>query len=442
MAKATFKFPRNFLWGTGTAAHQVEGGNTNNDWWRWEQGEGHIKDGTSSEVACNWWENAEADLDRLATMGQNAHRLSLEWSRIEPHEGQWDDAAIDRYRELLTGLRERGIEPMVTLHHFTNPQWFADQGGWENKKLALSRFTRYVEKVVGALGDLADLWCTFNEPNNYVLMGWLWGHWPPGRSSFRRAMRAMRTLLESHAAAYGLIHELNPEARVGLSSHFVIFDPANPNSWLDRRAAAWQDVMFNQATLSALTRGRLPLRTRSAFIRGVKGTFDWIGVNYYYRRRVAFDLRQTNAYFGRLVTPEGAEEPIKGMGETYAKGILRLARRLSALGKPIYVTENGVHDLTDERRPRFLLTHLHEMWHAIQLNFPIRGYFHHTLVDCFEWDFGYSLRFGLIKQELDTGKRTLRHSGNLYADVCRANALNDEIVARYDPELADHIFQG
>lgn len=441
MTKATLKFPANFLWGTTTAAHQVEGGNTHNDWWRWEQQEGHIKNGASSEVACGWWQNTEADLDRMAEMGQNTHRLSLEWSRIEPREGQWEEAAIERYRELLTGLRERGIEPLVTLHHFSNPQWFVDQGGWENKELALSRFRRYVEKAVSALGDLADLWCTFNEPNNYVLMGWLWGRWPPGKFDFGRAMGVLRTLLQTHAAVYHLIHELRPEARVGLSSHFVIFDPANSRSLLDRRAARWQDTMFNQTTLMALSQGRLPLRTRRLLIRGVKGTFDWLGINYYYRRRVAFDVRQTNALFSRLVVPEGADAPVPGMGETYARGLSRLARRLATLGKPIYITENGVHDLTDERRPHFILTHLHQLWHAIQVNSPVRGYFYHTLVDSFEWDYGYSLRFGLIKLDPKTGERTMRRSGELYSAVCQANALDDEIVARYDPELADHIFQ-
>jgi beta-glucosidase len=441
MAKATLKFPEGFLWGTATAAHQVEGGNTNNDWWLWEQEEGRIKDGGSSKTACNWWKNADADLDRMAKMGQNAHRLSLEWSRIEPDEDRWDDAALDRYRELLTGMRERGIKPMVTLHHFSNPQWFVARGGWENKRFALSRFPRYVQKVMEALGDLTDLWCTVNEPNNYVLMSWLWGRWPPGKTDSGRAMRVLSNLLQAHAAAYHVIHELSPEARVGLCSHFVIFDPANSDSWLDRKAAGWQDTMFNQATLTALSKGRLPLRTGRPFLRGVKGTFDWIGINYYYRRRVAFDARQSGALFGRLTVPDGADVPVEGMGETYARGLARLARRVSALGKPIYVTENGVHDLTDARRPRFLLTHLHQLWRAIQFNLPVRGYFHHTLVDCFEWDFGYSLRFGLVKRA-KTGRRTVRPSGQLYADICKANALNDEIVARYDPELADQLFPG
>jgi beta-glucosidase len=442
MAKATFKYPRDFRWGTTTAAHQVEGANQNNDWWTWEQKEGNIKDGSSSKVACNWWKNAENDLDRMVELGLNAHKLSLEWSRIEPEQGHWDEAAIDRYRELLVGLRDRGIEPLVTLHHTSNPQWFSEQGGWENKDLAIRQFSQYVEKVVGALGDLTDFWCTINEPNNYVLMGWLWGRWPPGKQDFGQALDVTRTLLQSHAAAYRIIHELNPKARVGLSAHFVVFDPLNPRSFLDRRAAVWQDTMFNHAILMALSRGRLPMRTRRLFIRGVKGTFDWIGANYFYRRRVAFDSRQKSAYFGRLVVPEGADAPVPGMGETYAQGLLRLARRLAPLGKPIYITANGVHDLTDDRRPRFLLTHLHQLWRAIQFNLPVRGYFHHTLVDSFEWDDGYSLRFGLIKLNRKNGRRAMRRSGKLYADVCKANALDDEIVAKYDPELADQMFQG
>jgi beta-glucosidase len=442
MAKATFRFPQDFRWGTATAAHQVEGENRNNDWWTWEQGEGNIKDDSSSRVSCNWWKSADSDLDRMVELGLNSQKLSLEWSRIEPNQGQWDETAIDRYRALLVGLRDRGIEPLVTLHHTSNPQWFSEQGGWENKDLAIHKFSQYVKKVVGALGDLTDFWCTINEPNNTVLMGWLWGRWPPGKRDFGQAMRVTRTLLQSHAAAYRIIHELNPEARVGLNIHYVVFDPLNAQSFLDRRAAILQDTMFNKVILMALGRGRLPVRTRRLFIRGVKDTFDWIGASYFYRRRVVFDSRQMNAYFGRLEVPEGADAPVPEMGETYAKGLLRVARRLAPLGRPIYITANGVHDLTDDYRPRFLLTHLHQLWHAIQFNLPVYGYYHHTLVDCFEWDDGYSLRFGLVKLNRKNGSRAMRRSGMLYADVCKANALDDEIVARYDPELADRIFKG
>jgi beta-glucosidase len=149
MPEATFHFPADFRWGTATAAHQVEGNNTLNDWWAWEQEEGRIKEGHRSGLACNWWERAEEDFDRAAELGQNTHRLSVEWSRVEPREGYFDDAALDRYRAMLRALRERGIEPMVTLHHFTNPLWLAEMGGWENPR-AVFLFERYVARVVEA----------------------------------------------------------------------------------------------------------------------------------------------------------------------------------------------------------------------------------------------------------------------------------------------------
>ncbi len=441
MAKATLHFPADFRWGTATSAHQVEGGNKNNDWWQFEQ-DGHIKDDSSSETACDWWEGAEADFDRMADLGHNAHRLSVEWSRVEPQPGQWDQAALDRYRDMVSGLRQRGIEPMVTLHHQTDPLWFVERGGWENSELAREHFPRYVAKVVQALGEHVDLWCTFNEPNHYVLFGWLRGSHPPAKTDFRAGMRALRAIWKSHADAYRLIHELQPKARVGVALHFVVFDPAKADSAADRWAAGRQHKMFNQMPLAALTRGRMPWNSGGPFILGVKGTYDWLGINYFYRRRVTFDLGRSADLYGRMVVPEDADVPIEGVGETYAKGLLRIARWLSVYGCPLYVTENGVADLTDERRPRFLLSHLKQVWHAIQFNYPIKGYYHWTLVDCFQWDYGYSLRFGLIKLDPQTGERTVRPSGELYAEICRANAIDDELVARYDPKLADRMFPG
>ena len=178
--QATFHFPADFKWGVATAAHQVEGNNTNNDWWAWEQQEGHIKDGHDSGLACNWWEKAEADFDRAAELGLNALRLSVEWSRIEPRAGEFDDSALERYGEMLQGLRARNIEPMVTLHHFTNPCWLAERGGWENPE-TIALFTRFAHRVVEALDEHCDLWCTINEPNVYGTLGYLEGIFPGGR---------------------------------------------------------------------------------------------------------------------------------------------------------------------------------------------------------------------------------------------------------------------
>ena len=174
-------FPAGFLWGTATAAHQVEGNNRNNQWWAWEQTPGHIHQNQRSGLACNWWApgGAEADLDRAQALGQNAHRLSVEWSRLEPSAGVFDPAAFGRYREILTALRARGLSAMVTLHHFTNPLWFEAQGAWLNPH-SVALFQRFVERVAGELGDLVDLWCTINEPNVVATLGYLVGEFPPG----------------------------------------------------------------------------------------------------------------------------------------------------------------------------------------------------------------------------------------------------------------------
>src|SRR5262245_61823681 len=173
-------FPKGFLWGVATSAHQVEGGNTNNSWYAWERS-GHIHTGESAGLACDWWEHAERDFDLAQGMGLNALRLSLEWSRIEPQPGVWDKAALARYRQMLLGLRTRGLEPLVTLHHFTNPLWLEERGAFLAPDAA-ERFVRYATHAVEELGDLCDFWCTINEPNVYALIGYVVGYFPPGRT--------------------------------------------------------------------------------------------------------------------------------------------------------------------------------------------------------------------------------------------------------------------
>jgi len=434
MPEATFHFPADFRWGTATAAHQVEGNNTNNDWWAWEQEEGRIKEGHRSGLACNWWENAEADFDRAAELGQNAHRLSVEWSRVEPREGYFDDAALDRYRAMLRALRERGLEPMVTLHHFTNPLWLAEMGGWENPR-AVFFFERYVARVVEALGEFCDLWCTVNEPNVYVYMGYLAGVFPPGKQDFGAGMRAGRHLMRAHAVAYRRIHMLQPHARVGFAHNLRIFDPANPRSPLDRWVAGLQDRGYNEAFLAAPTRGRWLLPLGFGFAWRLRRTLDWIGLNYYTRDRVAFDRHRPESLFGRNLHAPDAELLDGGYGEFYPDGMERSLKRLSYLGLPIYVTENGIPDADDDQRPRYLILHLHRLWRVLQGCVPIMGYYHWTLVDNFEWAEGWTLRFGLIELDPQTRRRTYRRSAYLYRDICRANAITLEIIDRYAPEL-------
>lgn len=434
MPEATFHFPTDFRWGVATAAYQVEGDNTDSDWWAWEQEEGHVEKGHMSGPACNWWEDAEADFDRAAALGVNTLRLSVEWSRIEPHPGAFDDTALARYGQMLQGLRERDIEPMVTLHHFTNPLWLTEQGGWEEKE-TVRLFARFARCVVEALGERCDLWCTINEPSVYGYMAYLEGAFPPGESSFGSAMRVIRHLLLGHASAYRTIHELQPDARVGLAHNMRVFDPVNPRSLSDRLAARVVDRTYNQAIVSALTRGLWSPPLGIGLALRLRNTLDWIGLNYCTRDRVALDSGQPRELLSRRFHSEDAESLDDGYGEFYPEGMLRCLERLARLDLPIYVTENGVSDDDDDQRPRYILSHVHQMWHAIQRCYPVMGYYHWTLVDNFEWTEGWTRRFGLIELDPGTQVRDRRRSADLYADLIEANAITPRIVDSYAPEL-------
>ena len=172
-------FPSGFLWGVSTAAHQCEGGNRNNQWFSWEAA-GRTRSGDRSGLACDWWHNAERDFDIARELNLNALRLSVEWSRIEPRPGEWDETALQRYRQMLNGLHERGLRPFVCLHHFTNPLWFENTGAFLRSE-SVDRFERFARKVVESLGDLCSDWVTFNEPNVYSVLGYQLGEFPPGR---------------------------------------------------------------------------------------------------------------------------------------------------------------------------------------------------------------------------------------------------------------------
>ncbi len=442
MEQAMMRFPQGFLWGTATSSHQVEGNNTNNDWWEWEKEPGHICGDHRSGLACDWWNRAEDDFDLAREMGQNAHRLSLEWSRIEPREGEWDDDAIARYRQMLAGLRERGLEPMVTLHHFTNPLWLVEKGGWETEAV-VPLFERYVTKVAEELGDLVELWSVLNEPNVYAILSYAGGRWPPGKQNLLLAFRVLSNMLLAHGRAYQAIHRLQPRAKVGIAHAVRVFDPADPSSRLDRPAAWIPDYIFNRLVLIALIEGVLafPLALNRK-VPDLVDSADFLGINYYTRDMVAFDASHPGELFGRRFYPEGAEMSDGGYGEVYPEGLYRLLKRLAAYDKPIYITENGLPDEDDDQRPRFILTHLAAMHRAIEEGVPVKGYFHWSLVDNFEWAEGWTLRFGLIALNVETQERTVRRGGQLYGEICHANAITQDMVRRYAPEVLDKIFPG
>ena len=426
------QFPEGFLWGTAAAAHQVEGGDEASDWLAWEQSPGHIRDGSTSAVACDHWHRYEADFDLAAALGTNAHRLSVEWARVEPREGQWDGAAIAHYRAVLQALRARGITPMVTLHHFVNPAWLSEQGGWSNPGV-VQLFGRYAAHVAAELGDLCRMWCTVNEPAGLAYQAYAQGYWPPQHRSLGEALKVLRHLLLGHAAAYRAIHAAQPGAMVGIPHYMRVFDPANPRSGLDCAVAAFRHKIFNQLVLEALTGGRMALPFGlGGGLDAVRGTFDYLGVDYYFRDRLAFDPARPGEAFGRAVPPDNPEPDTPfWCGEVYAEGLYRICMDLAKYGKPILITENGFMESGDARRPGNLVRHLEALWRAIRDGAPVGGYFHWSLMDNWEWAEGFTARFGLIGVDFATQQRTVKASGEVYRRICRANALPEELVREH-----------
>jgi beta-glucosidase len=440
MIRALYQFPENFLWGTATASHQVEGGNTNNDWWHWEQNTDRILHGHRSNEACGWWQGRWAeDLDRAKGTNQNAHRLSIEWSRIEPHPAVWDEGALERYREILQGMHDRGIEPMVTLVHFSHPQWFIEKGGWLRHE-SVELFERYVHKSVEALKDLVDMWVTINEPNLYVYSGFVEGAFPPGITDLRKTPVVTRNLLKAHAVAYQAIHELQPEANVGIAHHYRSFAPANEANILDRTARSLRHATFNNVFPEAMRTGRMRFLNWRESLPEVVGTQDFFGLNYYTRETVHVDLTKPGQILRSGEYPEGADVSPNGFIANVPEGFWEALRWAHNYGLPIYITENGVEDPQDRIRSRFLAGHLRELWRATNFNWQIKGYYHWTLVDNFEWERGWTQRFGLWEMDPKTQERKKRPTAEFYANVCRRNGLSSEAVAQYAPEVLENIF--
>lgn len=442
MVEAVYTFPKGFLWGTATSSHQVEGGNQNNDWWLWESEQGRIANGHRSDKACDWWGGRwKEDFDRAAESGQNAHRLSIEWSRIEPRPGRWDSDALERYREMIAGALERGLTPMVTLHHFTNPKWMMEQGGWLVNEV-VDWFERYVRRVVGVLSDLVNTWVTINEPNVYAYLSYLSGEHPPGGGSLTDMYRVMRNMTLAHAAAYHAIHAIQDDASVGIAHHYRGMRPANPRSPLDRWTAGNRARAFNDLIPSALSIGRLHFLGRKESVPQAEGTQDFFGLNYYTREHVKFDLRFPQELFGRSFFPSSADLSPAGFISNDPDGMWEALSWANAYGLPIYITENGVEDNVDSMRPRYLASHIRQVWRAVNFNWYVRGYFYWSLVDNFEWEQGWTQRFGLWELDPETQERRKRPSADLYAEICRENGLSTEMVARYAPEAFGGIFPG
>lgn len=400
--------PPGFLLGAATSAHQIEGG-TNNDWTVWEKGKypdgkPHVLDGASAARAADSWNLWRADVAALQVLGANVYRLGVEWSRLEPAPGVWDEAAAARYREMFAALRAAHIAPMVTLYHFTLPPWVAARGGWdwEGAPAALAAFAG---RAGAAFGDLVDWWCTINEPNVLVAKGYLAAQWPPGVRDPPRALRVMAALQRAHGfMAQALRARDTADAdgdgratRIGIAQNLRIFDPKSIHP-VDKMVASAADDFYNEQFLDAVATGRVHVKIPRVGeidepFPPLAGSFDWLGVNYYTREVVIGHLFGSEHY----VPSAMPDRPRSDMGwEIYPEGLYRLLVRHAARGWPIVVAENGVADNQGNARPGFIREHVYALDRARAEGVNVIGYIYWSLMDNFEWSHGYRGRFGLF----------------------------------------------
>jgi beta-glucosidase len=401
-------FPAGFLWGAATSAHQVEGDNRWNDWWELEQ-DGRLPH--RSADACRHYELFESDFDLAKSLGHNAHRLSIEWSRIEPQQGAWNNAALDHYAAVIAALRRRQLEPIVTLHHFTNPAWFADQGGWSSAD-SVEQFARYVEVVAARFAGDVRFWLTINEPTVQVKHAYVACDWPPrGRRSWRKAALALRNLCRAHTAAHGILHRHRRDAMVGFAHNTPYVVPCRPGRLTDRTAARLRDYVLN----------RLVFRL---FGRPPREVLDFIGINYYSRQIVRWRLSRGAAFvFGGECMAEHHQAPrtFTMLGwEVYAAGLARVLHRFARYGLPLMVTENGIATLDEDQRTQFLQDHVRAVADATREGIPVLGYLYWTLMDNYEWTSGRSARFGLAETDFTTQKRLPRPAARAFKTICEA----------------------
>jgi len=385
-------FPDGFIWGSATAAHQIEGGNTNNDWWAWE----HNPDSgcvASSGDACDSWHRWAEDVALVADLGLGAYRFSLEWSRIEPAEGEWSIASLDHYRRICAACHERGIEPVVTFHHFTTPLWLVARGGWEAPD-APDRFGRFVERATAHLGDLIGRACTLNEPNVIGVMGYSMGFFPPGvKDAFDRHVAVNETMVRAHRIAVDALRAGPGAFPVGLTLSMAEMRAGEGGEGV--RDAA-EEILEN------------------VFLRATEGD-DFVGVQCY-----------TRLHFGPTgVAPNDPAVPITQMGYEYWPQVVEYtARRAAAFtGVPVIVTENGIGTEDDRQRIAYMTTALEGVRRCLDDGVDVRGYFAWSLMDNFEWTLGYGPKFGLCAVDPVTFERRPKPSAAWFGQIARTNRL-------------------
>src|SRR5258708_1602234 len=400
-----------FFWGASTSAHQVEGGH-HNDWTEWEKKNAeclsyeaqkkqfpwyitqtfpnpHHTENYISSRAADHYNRFKEDFDIAKSLGHNAHSFSIEWSRIEPEEGKFDEKEIVHYRKVISALRARDIEPFVTLWHWTLPVWLRDKGG-----VLAGDFPKYFERYAKKLAESfpeVRFWMTINEPEIFSRHAYFIGNWPPQKTGIINFYRCQAKLIHAHRKAYRILKSTNPSAQVGVRIDPLYFEaPSWPTSWILKFFA---DRVWN-----------------FHFVRHVRKSLDFIGINYYFHNRITW-------WFGK-----NKNKSTTDMGwEIYPEGIYHVLKSFKKFNLPIYITENGLADAQDKNRGEFIKNHIKWIKKAMSEGALVRGYFHWSLLDNFEWDKGFWPRFGLVEVDYKTMERRVRQSAKEYSKIIKEN---------------------
>lgn len=412
-------FPKEFYWGASTASHQVEGG-TLNQWSVWELAHATemaknavVNLGTEenhnlptlpiwkvveplAEVPENYvsgdgvehFKRYSVDMEIARKLEFNAFRFSIEWSRLEPEEGKWDEVAIEHYRNYIKTLRAKGMEPFLNLWHYTYPIWFDQKGGFEHRK-NLQYFERFVEKVGLEYGNELAYIITLNEPNVYSSFSYLLGVWPPGQKNALKALKVYRNLIRVHKSAYHILKRQHQHLQIGLAMQLSNIQAKRPHNFIDEFSTKLMRYFWNWW-----------------FLKRIKRYQDFVGVNYYY-----------TDYYSGFMKHQNPQVPLNDMGAYMEpEGLYPLLLRVWArFKKPIFVTENGVADAEDKYRRWWIEESIIAMERAISEGVDLRGYFHWSLLDNFEWAYGWWPKFGLVEVDRATMKRKVRPSAKWFA---------------------------
>lgn len=476
-------FPDGFRWGAAGAAHQIEGGNTNNNWYQFETLPAFAGFTTEpSGDAVRGWELYETDADLVAELNADVYRLSIEWSRVEPSRDTWDEAAWAHYADVLDALAARGVEPMITLHHFTEPIWAYDLTdvdcaagpsdtnlcGWSNPDM-VAEFVEFAAEAAARFGDRVDAWTTFNEPMTYFIVGYVGGTFPPAKSALTvsdiqtQAFPVLKGMLDGHAGAYAAIKaadgvDLDGDglaAEVGFTNAMSWIEPLDPADPEDVAAADRIQGLYGYSFPDAVVDGLL-----DADLDGVPeeahpewaGTVDRLGYQYYYRFFVkgAPGFPPLDAIpcdpillgaLGLDPSVVGCPEPdpadVTQMGyEHYPPGLGLLGGALAARypGLPLRVTENGIATTSGQRRAESIVRHVKAVHEAIDAGAPIDGYVHWSLTDNFEWAEGFRPLFGLYTVDRTSFARTPTTGAVVLADLAEHNGIRRSVLEAYDGE--------